>query len=1238
MNLVEEKISRLVERVQRIFLESDIENALNELRKSAETACKILILNHFGEVHGGSVLSGAVNHKGAVQPKPKKLDLANLIVEVCRSEPQSTVIIKDYKERERIKGYLEAIRSHGNPASHDPDARADFVSKYDLDFSKEAYKQLVRWLFDEHLKRPLPEQLRALTVDNEKAENILPITPIVRFEEDLRQWYQKTGYKIDALSVRKADSFLFILKIQERRKEILVLIFGLIGEVKLQHIGDVDALRSYYDCEEAWIVTSTHVSKSVLEKNKNNTFGQILAYNFDEIIEQDLNLRQYFAWVEGEIKKKSIDVRYVPIACERVELDDRTQALLGKDVYAEDEGFTEGYLDSWLADNRKEHVSILGEFGTGKTWLTLHYTWLMIQRYTEAKQKRLPRPRIPILVHLRDFAKSVNVDSLISDFFFRKHQVELKGVFSAFMQLNKMGKILLIFDGFDEMSDKVSKQKMIDNFWELASVIDGNSKVVLTCRSEHFPHIKEGRSLLRAELTQSTKHLTGRSPQFEVLHLKKFDRQQIKRVLGFLATDSIVEKILSNEKIADLLSRPIMVDLIVDAIKEIELDKPIDMSRIYLYAIKNKLNRDIEQTRTFTSLADKVYFMCELSWWMLSNDSLKIHFREFHALTDNLFGYLAESHEVDYWRYDMRAQTILTIDDEDGYYRPAHKSLLEFFSAFRFACSLGVISRDFLEIVQTQSNKSEGEYLKWREYFKRSASKDSNSWNLKPLLDFAPEDFDFLVATVGNSPLTYVDLEILCGMVQTDQNDIQDKLLELLEKCRGRKFEEVAYLAVNICLLLAHNSPDFWCGRDLSKLVMRKLQAPIELFEKDDDKQGHYRPRRAMNFRGTNFSYSDLSWSAVYAAHRISREGSEFEGAIFDNSDLTNTKWEGMQINHLMLSRCGRYILVGCPNSVILLDVEKLMVLSSIGVSGWGMQLEPNSDRLFCSGYGDITILDSSEKLSELGSFDIVPRDNNPEANEPDNVWTTDFAFSSDGSFVAVACANSYVYLLDPHSGTELAALQGFYGAKSVSLAPSNQYLVSAGYNELILWDVAAREVVYFEKGDKESFDSIHARFHPKVSVFAATNRNTLRFIDAQNTSVIAKFDGENYGEICFSTDGRQVAVAAGFGIEIYEYGSVIKKKNSIVIRAESGSPFNFSRCNLMFSGNGEVIFAITDSRRLCKIDVESGTLIDDFVRISGVSKASFVDTKGIPEETLRMLGKNGALINPKQTFDEVIQ
>jgi predicted NACHT family NTPase len=206
----------------------------------------------------------------------------------------------------------------------------------------------------------------------------------------------------------------------------------------------------------------------------------------DDVIDQVADFEKYLDWLEDEITGKGIDQAYIPLGCSKDEVNPKTKQVVGISHYGQDEGWIEGYVDQWLADSSKEHLSVLGEFGTGKTWFALHYAWLALQNYKTAKQRGIERPRLPLVVPLRDYAKAVTVESLFSEFFFRKHEIPLPG-YSAFEQLNRMGKLLLIFDGFDEMAARVNRQAMIDNFWELAKVVVPGAKAILTCRKGNRP-------------------------------------------------------------------------------------------------------------------------------------------------------------------------------------------------------------------------------------------------------------------------------------------------------------------------------------------------------------------------------------------------------------------------------------------------------------------------------------------------------------------------------------------------------------------------------------------------------------------------------------------------------------------------------------------------------------------------------------------------------------------------------
>ncbi|MCA1991973.1 MAG: NACHT domain-containing protein, partial [Coleofasciculus sp. S288] len=521
--------------------------------------------------------------------------------------------------------------------------------------------------------------------------------------QQMRGWIETLGYRFERYEVWEDTYFEWIINIPVRRNRYdRILVRGIEGEAGFR---DVAALRESVEkqrTDEGWLVTARRISRAArdeVDKEENRHLG---CYTFDELLDQDADFSGYLNWLEKQVKDRSIDRKYVPLACTKEEFDPITKRRMAVSRYDERDGWIDGYIDLWLDDPAKEHISILGEFGTGKTWFAFHYAWTALQRYRDAQKRGVERPRLPLVIPLRDYAKAVSVESLFSEFFFRKHEIPLPG-YSAFEQLNRMGKLLLIFDGFDEMAAKVDRQAMINNFWELAKVVVPGSKVILTCRTEHFPEAQEGRALLNAELQASTAALTGETPQFEVLELEKFNNEQIRQVLSFQAEPVTVEQVMGNPQLLDLARRPIMTELILEALPDIEAGKPVDMSRVYLYAVRRKMERDIKAERTFTSLADKLYFLCELSWEMVSSDQMSLNYRLFPDRIRRLFGsVVSEEKDLDHWHYDMMGQTML-IRNSEGDYTPAHRSLLEFFVAYKFAAELGALASDFTELAQAQS-------------------------------------------------------------------------------------------------------------------------------------------------------------------------------------------------------------------------------------------------------------------------------------------------------------------------------------------------------------------------------------------------------------------------------------------------------------------------------------------------------------------------------------------------------
>ena len=312
----------------------------------------------------------------------------------------------------------------------------------------------------------------------------------------MREWFEILGYHLEPSERWEVDWFEWVINIPKRRGFDRVLVRGIEGEVGIRDVMAVRESVGQQRVDEGWLVTSRRISKaarSMVEAAENE---DLFCFTFDELLDQDADFSGYVVWLNEEIGRRRILDRYVPLACVKEEVDPVSHQRLGVSRYGESDGWIEGYVDRWLDDPAKEHLSVLGEFGTGKTWFALHYAALALSKYAKAKSGGMVRPRLPIVIPLRDYAKAVSVESLFSEFFFRKHEIPIPG-YSAFEKLNRMGKLLLIFDGFDEMAARVDKQQMINNFWELAKVVVPGSKVILTCRTEHFPEAREGRLIER---------------------------------------------------------------------------------------------------------------------------------------------------------------------------------------------------------------------------------------------------------------------------------------------------------------------------------------------------------------------------------------------------------------------------------------------------------------------------------------------------------------------------------------------------------------------------------------------------------------------------------------------------------------------------------------------------------------------------------------------------------------------
>ncbi|ODS40510.1 hypothetical protein BEH94_05735 [Candidatus Altiarchaeales archaeon WOR_SM1_SCG] len=692
-------------------------------------------------------------------------------------------------------------------------------------------------------------------IERLESEGKIIILPFEKFEIDLKAWFNSLNYNFEDHEYREDDLFEFIINVPTLHGFNRILVRGVDGAVEINDVRGLIKNHKKLGTHEAWLVSIRRVTPAAQKEADNNK--DVYVYNFDKLIDGFANFKNYFLWLEKECENKSINKYYVDLSCNKPEVNKS-----GKEIGTSRYETIDKYIDLWIADPAKEHISLLGEFGTGKTWFCLHYAYEMLKEYKKAKDKGIERPRLPVVIPLRDYAKAVSVESLFSEFFFRKHEIGLPG-YSAFEQLNRMGKFLLIFDGFDEMAQKTDYQDTVNNFWELAKVVVPGSKAILTCRTEQFRYAREGRDILGAKIKASTKNIILKPPKFEVAHIEGLTDKQIREIIvkrkGDKEGNELANKIFANEHLADMARRPVLIEFILDALPEIKEKEDVDMAQVFLYACTEKMRKDIRDERTFTSMADKVYFMCELAWGMISRDELKINYKMFPESMRRYFGETVEEVELDHWEYDLMRQTLLIVD-HDGNYSFAHKSLAEFFAAYKFASELGILKPKFLKIAKERKVCSEkpAEKMRWSDYFHQSEKE------CPPISNFETESIENLRNTFGKLPLTPAIRTLLLGMV----GDCE-KLYGIIEQTRNKKFEYVGYLASNIATLLNDCKENFSeKGVDFSNLILQNVDFSN------------------AKLKGLNFENSDLINSKFHSADLTE---TNFSKSILKNANLNNT-------------------------------------------------------------------------------------------------------------------------------------------------------------------------------------------------------------------------------------------------------------------------------------------------------------------------------------------------------------
>ncbi|WP_084956485.1 TIR domain-containing protein [Thermoactinospora rubra] len=213
------------------------------------------------------------------------------------------------------------------------------------------------------------------------------------------------------------------------------------------------------------------------------------------------------------------------------------------------EGLTDELMRLLAADHGR-FLLLLGDFGRGKTFALRE-----LARRIPAELPHL----IPILIELRALDKAHSVDGLVAAHLANHGEevIDLK----AFHYLLRQGRIVLLFDGFDELVTRVTYDRAADHLATLLAAAQDKAKIVVASRTQHFKS--------HSQVLTSLGEMVGVLPQRRVFGLEDFSPGQIRAYLGnrFGDEQEAGARMALLEGIKDLLDlaqNPRMLSFIAD--------------------------------------------------------------------------------------------------------------------------------------------------------------------------------------------------------------------------------------------------------------------------------------------------------------------------------------------------------------------------------------------------------------------------------------------------------------------------------------------------------------------------------------------------------------------------------------------------------------------------------------------------------------------------------------------------
>lgn len=398
------------------------------------------------------------------------------------------------------------------------------------------------------------------------------------------------------------------------------------------------------------------------------------------------------------MKKRDLYHAFVPLDAFKRKDPFKNVSLYGSESYLEPEKGNKAIIDyspidnffkEWLQDPLRSHVTILADFGSGKTSTLINLCYELAKRYLNSNDTSI---RAPIFIPLQHFPQKSSFSDYIMDILQNRYGIMFS--WKTFQDLLSRGKFVLLLDGFDEMAVRGDEGEAIRNFLQIDSLIMGLGKSVLTSRGHYFRTNKEAlKTLLAVNPDDPLSSVSGRS-RFEVLELRSLDYSKIRRITTLRYPKKALKLLKQIESIGDgnlldLAHRPILLHMILDSFDRLRILKEVDLTLLYDSYTSQWVDVDTSREIGIMSPDGKRRLMQILAWKIFTHAKNTAHGSvHFSELSDHVNEFFSSEIRLNPTKHDLfqletRTCTFLN-RDEIGNYGFMEQSFMDYFLAKYF--------------------------------------------------------------------------------------------------------------------------------------------------------------------------------------------------------------------------------------------------------------------------------------------------------------------------------------------------------------------------------------------------------------------------------------------------------------------------------------------------------------------------------------------------------------------------